>query len=314
MKKQFIKKSLVAMLVFAFALVGVVTGGRVAKAAGEVGFSVSPMKQDIVLNPGDSYRGAFTISNPASSPNDFSYSVSVTPFYVNDTTNNDDYMPIFNEESDRTLITNWITLISPTTGTVAPNSSDKIEFIINVPSDAPAGGQYAAITVTSANESNSSEGSTGIHEQLAIAHTVFAEIAGNTVKKGEIMDASVPSFIFSGDLTASARVKNTGNVHGKAIYKLQVFPIFSDEEVYTNEEKPDEHTILPDRTFYNETSWRGMPSFGIYNVVFTVEYEGSKVEVKKMVIKCPIWMLFSILFAIIAAIIYLGLKIKSRRR
>lgn len=314
MKKQIIKRSLVAVLVAVFAVVGVVTGGRVAKAAGEIGFSVSPMKQDIVLNPGDTYRGTFTVSNPASSPNDFSYVISVTPFYVADTSSNDDYTPIFNEESDRTMITKWITLVSPATGTIVPNSSNEIEFVINVPEDAPAGGQYAAITVTSANDSSTAEGSTGIHEQLAIAHTVFAEIAGNTVKKGEIMEPSVPSFIFSGDLIASAKVKNTGNVHGKAVYKLQVFPAFSDEEVYTNEEKPDEHTILPDRTFYNEIAWKGTPSFGIYNVVFTVEYEGAKVEVKKLVIKCPIWMLFSILFAIIAAIIYLGLKIKSRRR
>ncbi len=314
MKKQIIKRSLVAVLVAVFAIVGVVTGGRVAKAAGEIGFSVSPMKQDIVLNPGDTYRGTFTVSNPASSLNDFSYVISVTPFYVADTSSNDDYTPIFNEESDRTMITKWITLVSPATGTIVPNSSNEIEFVINVPEDAPAGGQYAAITVTSANDSSAAEGSTGIHEQLAIAHTVFAEIAGNTVKKGEIMEPSVPSFIFSGDLIASAKVKNTGNVHGKAIYKLQVFPAFSDEEVYTNEEKPDEHTILPDRTFYNEVAWKGTPSFGIYNVVFTVEYEGAKVEVKKLVIKCPIWMLFSILFAIIAAIIYLGLKIKSRRR
>jgi hypothetical protein len=34
---------------------------RVAKAAGEIGFSVSPMKQKIVLSPGDSYRGTFTV-------------------------------------------------------------------------------------------------------------------------------------------------------------------------------------------------------------------------------------------------------------
>ena len=234
MKKHNIKKGLVTALIAVLSLIGVVTSGRVVKAAGEVGFSVSPMKQEIVLNPGDSYRGTFTVSNPASSPNDFSYTVTVTPFYVNNMGDDmNDYTPVFNEESDRTLITRWITLISPTSGTIAPNSSDEIEFVINVPTDAPAGGQYAAITITSANDSSAAEGSTGIHEQLAIAHTVFAEIAGNTEKKGEIMDPSVPSFIFSGDLTASVRIKNTGNVHGKAVYKLQVFPIFSDEEVFT---------------------------------------------------------------------------------
>ena len=291
MKKQFtkFKKVLIAALVLMFAGACALVGDRVAKAAGEIGFSVSPMKQNIVLNPGDSYRGTFTVSNPASSENDFSYLVTVSPFYVKD---DEEYTAVFDEDSE----------------------SNEIEFIINVPEDAPAGGQYAAITVSSNNTDETSEGSTGIREQIAIAHTIFAEIAGETVKKGEVTEVSVPSFIFSGDLTASSKVKNTGNVHGKAVYKLQVFPLFSSEEIFTNEEKPDEQTILPDRTLYYETAFKNTPSFGIYNVVYTVEFEGTKTEVKKMVIKCPIWMLFSILFAIIAAIIYIGLRIKARKR
>lgn len=313
MKKQFtkFKMALVATFVLLIAGVCVLVNDRVANAAGVVGFSVSPMKQNIVLNPGDTYRGTFTVSNPASSEDDFSYLVTVTPFYVKD---DSEYTAVFDEESDRTMISKWITVTSATSGTIAPNESNEIEFLITVPEDAPSGGQYAAITVSSNNNDDTSEGSTGIREQIAIAHTIFAEIAGETTKKGEVTEINVPSFIFSGDLTAASKVRNTGNVHGKATYKLQVFPLFSDEEVYTNEEKPDEQTILPERTLYFETAWKNTPSFGIYNVVYTVEFEGTKTEVKKMVIKCPIWMLFSILFAIIAAIIYVGLRIKARKR
>ena len=313
MKKQFtkFKKMLGFALVLGFVAVGALAHNRVANAAGTLGFSVSPMKQNIVLNPGDSYRGTFTVSNPASSENDFDYAITISPFYVKDDA---DYTAVFDEASDRTMISNWITLVSPAEGTIEPNSSDEIEFVINVPDDAPAGGQYAAITVSSASTNDQTEGSTGIREQLAIAHTIFAEIAGNTIKQGEIKEAGVPSFIFSGDLTASSKVKNTGNVHGKATYTLQVFPLFSDEEVYTNEEKPDEQVVLPDRTLYNQTIWKNTPSFGIYNVVYTVKFEGTETKVTKMVIKCPIWMLFSVLFAIAAIIIYLVLKIKARRR
>ena len=313
MKKQFtkFKKMLGFALVLGFVAVGALAHNRVANAAGTLGFSVSPMKQNIVLNPGDSYRGTFTVSNPASSENDFNYAITISPFYVKDDA---DYTAVFDVASDRTMISDWITLVSPAEGTIEPNSSDEIEFVINVPDDAPAGGQYAAITVSSASTNDQTEGSTGIREQLAIAHTIFAEIAGNTIKQGEIKEAGVPSFIFSGDLAASSKIKNTGNVHGKATYTLQVFPLFSDEEVYTNEEKPDEQVILPDRTLYNQTIWKNTPSFGIYNVVYTVKFEGTETKVTKMVIKCPIWMLFSVLFAIAAIIIYLVLKIKARRR
>ena len=313
MKKHFSKFKGVLISALALAVVAVfaLSRGQMANASGSVGFSVSPMKQNIVLNPGDSFRGTFTVSNPASSQEDFKYTVTISPFYVKDDSH---YTAVFNESSDRTMISDWITLISPGEGTIKPNEADEIEFVINVPSTAPAGGQYAAITVSSAPGSDEIEGSTGIREQLAIAHTIFAEIAGNTVKKGEITEAQVPSFIFDGDLTASSKVKNTGNVHGKAVYTLQVFPIFSNEEIYTNEEHPDEQFVLPDRTFYNETAWKGTPTFGIYNVVYKVSFEGVEQTVSKLVIKCPIWMLFSIFFAIAALIIYIVLKIKSRRK
>ena len=88
MKKHNIKKGLVTALIAVLSLIGVVTSGRVVKAAGEVGFSVSPMKQEIVLNPGDSYRGTFTVSNPASSPNDFSYTVIYYVLIVKKNTQN----------------------------------------------------------------------------------------------------------------------------------------------------------------------------------------------------------------------------------
>ena len=189
---------------------------------------------------------------------------------------------------------------------------------ITVPKNAPAGGQYLSFLTTTEmdgkeeNEEKNGETNTMIDEIKRVAHLVYAEVAGATVKKGEIADANVPGFLFSGKIKGSSSVTNQGNVHGTATYKLQVFPLFSNEEVYTNEEDPTTLTILPNRTVYDELTWDETPSFGIFNVVYSVEFQGSTAEVKKMVIVCPMWLLFVVIFAVVALIIFIVIKVKKR--
>ena len=274
-------------------------------------FSMSPMYERIVLNPGESYTSGFKIRATESATTDLKYKVYTQPFY-----RDDENMAMFEDVQGRTQITNWTTINTGTTGTVAPNESAEVVFTIKVPEDAPAGGQYMAITVStdSTADPESMTGAVNIQENVAIAYTVYAEVTGTTIKQGEITDATVQSFLFSGNITGTSSIKNTGNVHGDAIYKLQVFPLFSNEEVYTNEESPETHLVLPDRTLYNETSWENTPWFGIFNVIYTVEFEGVISQVTKMVIVCPIWLLFIVIFAIIMLIIWLVLRSRSRKK
>ncbi|MBQ2695655.1 hypothetical protein IJG04_03430 [Candidatus Saccharibacteria bacterium] len=286
--------------------------------AERVSFAVSPMNQKIVLNPGESYTGAFTITDPGTSKTDIEYNITLEPFYVDE-----NYSTIHEEYGNTGEILDWITIKSPTQGTLTPNNSDKIVFTIDVPNDAPAGGQYASFTVKAEqpseditddnSENKNSEGAnTMINEEMSIAHLLFVDITGNSVRQGEIIDANVPSFLLSGNITGSSSIKNTGTTHGTSKYTLQVFPLFSDEEVYTNAEDPDTHTILPDRTLYNETTWDNTPAIGIFNVVYTVEFEGVTQQVSKMVIKCPIWLLFIIIFIIVAIVVWLVFRAKTR--
>ena len=280
------------------------------------GLTMAPMKQNIVIDPGDSYRATFTISNPANSTQDTYYSIEVEPFYKDESG-----VVIYSEEGDHGEIVKWVTPSIPLTGKLAPNEVKEVIVKIDVPESAPAGGQYFAVNVTASagpNDEDSdlidiSDGAT-IKEVKRMSHLVYAEITGATVKRGEITDVNLPSFLLSGKITGSSSIKNTGNVHGEAKYVLKVFPLFSDEPVYTNEENPATSTILPNRTSYHATSWDGTPGIGIFNVVYTVEFEGSKAEVLKMVIICPLWLLFVIIFIIVVIIMWLVVKAKSRKK
>ena len=315
MKKQFNKLSTWVVCI-AFLAISMCTSVIDAFAAG-YGLTMSPMNQEIILNPGDSYSSSFTMANPLASVADTYYELSVEPFYFSD--NNE---PYFSANGDSGNMVKWISFKSSTSGKLAPNGSKEVLFDINVPEEAPAGGQYAAIIATISTksddeelENNKKSGSMNVSmkETKRVAHLIYAEVTGSVVKGGEILSVDVPSFLFSGKIHGTSTVKNTGNVHSAAYYTMRVTPIFSDEEVYTSEEEPERKVVLPDRTVYEELAWNETPNIGIFNVVYTVEFEGSKAEVRKMVIKCPLWLLFLVLFAVAAIIIYFVTRTRTRR-
>lgn len=309
MKSKIVRRVVVGiMLVFALCLV------RVPGAYAETGISMSPMKQSIVLDPGQSYQSTVMISNPGTSTSDFKYEVDVKPFYTTegDSGKKENGRVVTEENGNYSQIVEWTKIDSPKTGSLAPNESKEIEFTITVPSWAPAGGQYAAIVVTSADDDDTSGMS--VNEKMEIAHLIYAEVAGNTIRQGEFSDVAVPGFMFSGNITGTSSIKNTGNTHGEAKYTLQVFPLFSSEEVYSNEDEPITKIILPDRTYYsNDATWDKTPSFGIFNVKYTVEFAGVTRTVSKMVIICPMWLLFIILALIAGLVIWIVMRITSRK-
>ena len=299
------------------ALIGVtIQNANSAMADGGYGLGMAPMSQNVVMNPGESFKTSFKISNPAGSTQDTYYKIEIEPFY----TNNKNEVE-YKAEGDSGKIVDWVTLNVPAEGKLAPNDVKEVVFTIDVPESAPAGGQYMSILVTasakpdndgSQSDDSSDDSGATIKEVKKMSHLVYAEVAGNSIKKGEIIDANLPSFLLSGKITGSATVKNIGNVHGNANYILKVFPLFSNEEIYTNEEKPASFTILPNRELYSEVSWEQTPPVGIFNAEFTVEFEGEKVEISKLIIICPIWLLFIIFFVIAVIIIWIIMRVRAR--
>lgn len=283
--------------------------GLGASTFADIGVSLSPMDEKIVLNPGDSYNGTLTVTNQYTNTEDLNFTVEVKPFYVDEDYNFD----LEKNNGDFNQIVDWITL-SETEGVLPVNQNAKINYTINVPKNAPAGGQYAAIRVATKPNDEDKDDAVNLKQVVGVACCLYVEITGNTIKQGEITNANVPSFLLSGNITGSAAIKNTGNVHGTATYKLQVFPLFSNEEIYTNEEDPGTATILPNRAFYHEISMPNTPAVGIFNVVYTVEFEGVTTQVSKMVIVCPIWLLLVIFFVIFALIFYFVARAKARKK
>ena len=285
----------------------------------ETVMTISPPNQDIVLVPGETFNGSIQVSNSAYSPSDLKYSVTIGSLGLGrDENGAADYEDIdIDTVTSYNQIMDWIK-IGKEKGTVKPNETDVVPFTIEVPMDAPAGGQYATIIVQ--NDTSSEQnvggnqttgGSLSVQEVVRFAAGIYAEVAGETRKEGAILENSIPAFNLSSPLMASSTVRNDGNVHTKAKYTLQVWPLFSDEEICTNEEEATESSIMPEteRVHIEECN---LPAIGIFRAKQTVEIFGEKSEMEKTILMCPLWLLFLIVFVIVALVIWIVTKVKGK--
>ena len=285
--------------------------------------TIAPPRQKIVLIPGEDFEGSISVSSASTAKKDLVYSVTVGAFsLVKDENGNVDYNDVdVDTVTGYNQIMQWIEL-KKESGTVAKGGTDVIPFVIHVPEDAPAGGQYATIIVQNDTKTED-ENNSGvvIESKVRFASNIFAEVTGETVTKGTILENNIPSFLLNNKLEATSLVRNEGNLHTDAEYTFQVWPLFSDEEICTNEESDKVRgvegdktkMIMPDTERYHTLACN-LPSFGIFRVKQKVTVFGETSEVEKMVIVCPLWLLFLILFAIIALIIWLFTKAKKRNK
>lgn len=298
--------AIVAFLVFCCNLVVVCCVPAYADEQPKQRLQISPAIQEVgELKPGDKYTGTFKVQNTGTET--FDFNVGVSPFFVVD----ENYTPDYDNSNQYTDITEWIKL-SITSGTVTPNNEKEIAYSISVPADVPAGGQYAVIYAEIIP--SESAGDTGIAAVQRVGMKIYSNVQGNTRKTAAIDENKIAGILFNPPITATSIVHNTGNTHARATYVLQVYPLFSSEEVYTNEENPVTLTILPETRRFNSVAWEGAPRLGIFKVKQTVTIFGETSTTEKVVFLIPLWFLFLILLIIFVAIFWLVSRIRNRNK
>lgn len=273
----------------------------------EYRIQISPAKFDVgELKPGETYNGIFKVQNTGSKS--FDFKVSVSPYTVKD----EHYSPDYDTANQYTDIVNWIKF-SKDTGTVEPNGEVEVAYEIKVPVDVPAGGQYAILSAETTNEENNGDTS-GIVAVRRVGMLLYSNVNGTTRKTGSVLENKVSSILFNPPISGTSIVENTGNTHASVKYVLQVYPLFGNEEVYTNEEDPMILTVLPETRRLNTVSWPGSPHLGIFKVRQTITIFDQVSTTEKIVFLCPIWFLFIILLIIFCVIFWIVSRIRERRK
>lgn len=277
----------------------------------ENAFTILPMSQNFTLNPGETTTGTITIVNPVNSTSDFSYSVSVSPYNVV----GEDYQADITNISAYSKIAEWITISEPT-GTIAPNESREVEFTITVPENAPGGGQYAAIMVSSNPNQQQADG-VSINNVFALASIIYANIDGEITHEGSIIENNVPEFSTTTPVSVSALLDNHGNVHESAIFALNVTNALTGEKIFPTDEDQNNHfseIVMPESTRFITRNIDNLPMLGIVKVEQTIYYNNAVSTVTKDIIICPVWFFFLVALVVISIIGFIIASVRHHRR
>lgn len=270
-------------------------------------FVVTPMRQELDLEPGGVYEGYITVLNPADAEEEIRYHAELTPYAIDAETES--------EKSTRATmgqIVDWMTITSGD-GTLSPNETGKVAYRIEVPTDAPAGGQYAMIGVSV--DSGQTDGAVQISDVMELGSIIFARVAGETTREGQLLTNNIPGFVTTLPAATSAKLTNYGNVHESAKIELIVKDVFSREVLFPVDEqhKIIDEVIMPasEREITKELTV--LSDLGVYEVTQNITYMGETTYNTRILIACPIWFIVLVVVTVVTAAWTIAMMVKRNK-
>lgn len=283
-----------------------------ALEAGDIVIQVQPASQEIELAPGQTLTASISVTNSGRLP--FSFSVISKPYQAA----NENYDPDFSTENSYTRLHNWITF-PEANFQIAPGEKREVPFTITVPDNVPGGGQYAAIIVQTRDSVE--EGAT-VKIVGQLASLIYAHVSGEEHVGGVLLANNVPGFLLGSPLSATATVKNDGNIDFRMNHSLVIRDFFTNREVF-NADSVDANgnligrtssVILPESKRTNIITWNGAPQLGIFRAVQTVSFLDQSYTKEQVVVLCPIWLAGGVCFMIFLMIFWISLRVRNRKR
>ncbi|MCL2174136.1 hypothetical protein FWH58_02495 [Candidatus Saccharibacteria bacterium] len=264
--------------------------------------TLSPAKDYADLEPGQRFDGSFKIINSGSEP--FDFRVYVKPFAVGA-----DCVDQYEESGDFNIMTRWINFDQNNYYDIQPDQTQVVTFHVDVPKDAPAGGQYVVIFAESGNFDTQAGAAIGVERR--IGYKFFANLGGENIESGKVESLKQKTWFWEPPIIATGKIRNSGNTYFVGEHRIEITTL-GGKEKYTGSQEVD---VLPDTCRRTEVTWEGTPSFGIFWVTNTVEFFGQEqFNSKKLVIVLPIYIV--VIFSIMAILLIwaLVLKIKGRHQ
>jgi hypothetical protein len=171
--------------------------------------SVTPPLFQLSVSPGNTWQSSIKVVN--SNPYPITIYAEVVNFVATGEAGQGRFLPIEGDTADKKTLAEWIE-IAKVPHTIAAEQSKDISFLIDVPENAPPGGHYAAILVST--QPAASEGAASVQTVQSVTSLFFLRIEGDVGEIGMVREfRALDAFVGVPDVTLSLRFENKGNVH-----------------------------------------------------------------------------------------------------
>lgn len=320
MKKNIYKLlSVVALMTLIFGLSFGTSFNTYADDEGEsetpIGTSISltPVSKILQIASNGTYDETFTVTNDGDAA--IRVEVYAAPYSYVYSDEEDLYKLGFTNENNYTQITRWISFkdsngsyVEKPTFSIEPHESIDISLRIATPDNIPSGGQYAVVFAHTLSESISGS---GIRTEASPGMVIYGRSTeGESIISAEISDLKISEE--EGNIVATAKVKNNGNVDFNARGVLSVEPIIGFSS-YTTPENTGRISVIPETELILSNAWEDSPSFGIYKATFTATVGDEIKTTERILFRIPLFVIVIIIILLTILIIWIILMVRRRK-
>ncbi len=235
--------------------------------------SVTPPLYQLTIEPNQAWQSTLKVIN--SNPYALTIYAEVVDFASQGESGQGMFLPPSNDpEAPGQTLAEWIT-ISTGPFTIAPEQSLEIPFMVELPKNAPPGGHFAAILVSTQPPETS--GQTAVVTTQTVTSLFFVRVQGDIVESATIREFSTNrNFVDFPQVEFSLRIKNNGNVHIQPRGNILITNMWGAERGSIPINSQTQYgNVLPQSTRdfrYIWTGERSLADIGRYKAVATVAY------------------------------------------
>lgn len=303
------------LAVTATLVLGVTAQAQSSNAANTL--RVSPIRSDVIVQPGQTHVVQVTVSNPTSG--DILVSPVINDFVAGDERGTPALILDENEYASSHSLKRFVEPLDPVE--IAAGGARTIEVTINIPENAAAGGYFGAVRFTPTNPDDGGQ----VNASANVASLILLTVPGEVSQTMNLTDFELRqngvsrSIIGDGaNLQAFVRFQNTGGIQlgptGKVFIRKGSEIV---HEADFNNQTPRD-MVLPGAARSWDIPLNGVEGFGYYTMSATFTYgDGNEtVEVTRgFWVIPPLVAIGAIvaLLAVIAAIVFTALAILKKR-
>lgn len=222
-----------------------------AQSTPERRLRISPLRSELVIEPGQAIKGSFSLKNTGSTM--LRVNLSAEEFTVT----NDQYDYAFQPKSP---INKWVNFAENNI-TIDADQTYTADYLISVPIGAEPGGKYFSLFASALPTVNN-----GITSVDRVGSLVYLTVPGAITKTGELVSLNSP-IISTGAIRWSASIRNSGSAHFRSQHDATVTTLWNTDVSTSTSSK----LILPASIRLLQGTIDSPKWLGIYKIYYNFE-------------------------------------------